>query len=211
MPPTRHDGSTVAPSALPLGQEPPSVGGAPAGPREAPSAPRVESEIPPGTAMVSMTVREALRDAMAEEMRADESVFVLGEEVAQYHGAYKVTQGLLEEFGPARVVDTPSGMIVHIPGSDFTDNRVLRSSSMDLWDVHKETFDYLYHREAPAFDIGDWDHRLADTGTRNLRGAGHEPRKAIGTVNTAEFFLTVAVSATFVWGDERPFRNTLRE
>jgi pyruvate dehydrogenase E1 component beta subunit len=107
MPPTRHDGSTVVPSALPLGEEPPSVGGAPARPQEAPSEPRAEAEIPPGTAMVSMTVREALRDAMAEEMRADESVFVLGEEVAQYHGAYKVTQGLLEEFGPARVVDTP--------------------------------------------------------------------------------------------------------
>ena len=54
-----------------------------------------------------MTVREALRDAMAEEMRADASVFVMGEEVAEYQGAYKVTQGLLEEFGPARVVDTP--------------------------------------------------------------------------------------------------------
>jgi allantoinase len=52
-----------------------------------------------------------------------------------------------------RVVDTPSGTIVHIPGSDFTDNRVLRSSSMDLWDVHTETFDYLYHREAPAFMV----------------------------------------------------------
>jgi allantoinase len=52
-----------------------------------------------------------------------------------------------------RVVDTASGPIVHIPGSDFTDNRVLRSSSMDLWDVHKETFDYLYHREAPAFMV----------------------------------------------------------
>jgi pyruvate dehydrogenase E1 component beta subunit len=57
--------------------------------------------------MVTMTVREALRDAMAEEMRADPSVFVMGEEVAQYQGAYKVTQGLLDEFGPMRVVDTP--------------------------------------------------------------------------------------------------------
>jgi pyruvate dehydrogenase E1 component beta subunit len=73
----------------------------------APREPRHEAEIPPGTAMVSMTVREALRDAMAEEMRADPSVFVMGEEVAQYQGAYKVTQGLLDEFGPARVVDTP--------------------------------------------------------------------------------------------------------
>ena len=54
-----------------------------------------------------MTVREALRDAMAEEMRADESVFLIGEEVAQYQGAYKVSQGILEEFGDKRVVDTP--------------------------------------------------------------------------------------------------------
>ncbi len=57
--------------------------------------------------MVEMTVREALRDAMAEEMRRDPEVFILGEEVAQYHGAYKVTQGLLEEFGPERVYDSP--------------------------------------------------------------------------------------------------------
>ncbi|MHB8885137.1 MAG: pyruvate dehydrogenase complex E1 component subunit beta [Methylovirgula sp.] len=63
--------------------------------------------VPAGTQMVSMTVREALRDAMAEEMRRDESVFVMGEEVAEYQGAYKVTQGLLEEFGVRRVVDTP--------------------------------------------------------------------------------------------------------
>jgi len=60
-----------------------------------------------GAAMAEMTVREALRDAMAEEMRRDERVFVMGEEVAQYQGAYKVTQGLLDEFGPTRVVDTP--------------------------------------------------------------------------------------------------------
>jgi pyruvate dehydrogenase E1 component beta subunit len=64
-------------------------------------------EVPEGTPLVSMTVREALRDAMAEEMRADERVFVLGEEVAEYQGAYKVTQGLLDEFGARRVVDTP--------------------------------------------------------------------------------------------------------
>ena len=56
---------------------------------------------------VKTTVREALRDAMAEEMRADDRVFVMGEEVAEYQGAYKVTQGLLEEFGPRRVIDTP--------------------------------------------------------------------------------------------------------
>ena len=63
--------------------------------------------IPEGTAMVKTTVREALRDAMAEEMRKDDRIFVMGEEVAEYQGAYKVTQGLLEEFGAQRVVDTP--------------------------------------------------------------------------------------------------------
>jgi pyruvate dehydrogenase E1 component beta subunit len=64
-------------------------------------------EVPEGTEMVTMTMREALRDAMAEEMRRDKDVFVMGEEVAEYQGAYKVTQGLLQEFGPQRVVDTP--------------------------------------------------------------------------------------------------------
>ncbi len=66
-----------------------------------------EPEVPEGTPLVSTTVREALRDAMAEEMRKDDRVFVMGEEVAQYQGAYKVTQGLLDEFGPRRVIDTP--------------------------------------------------------------------------------------------------------
>lgn len=76
-----------------------------------PAAPKVEAAsdpaIPAGTEMVTMTVREALRDAMAEEMRANPDVFVMGEEVAEYQGAYKVTQGLLQEFGPKRVIDTP--------------------------------------------------------------------------------------------------------
>ncbi|QRY69413.1 pyruvate dehydrogenase complex E1 component subunit beta [Ensifer sp. PDNC004] len=63
--------------------------------------------IPAGTEMVTMTVREALRDAMAEEMRASDDVFVMGEEVAEYQGAYKITQGLLQEFGARRVIDTP--------------------------------------------------------------------------------------------------------
>ena len=62
---------------------------------------------PEGTAMVTKTVREALRDAMAEEMRRDDSVFLMGEEVAEYQGAYKISQGLLDEFGPKRVIDTP--------------------------------------------------------------------------------------------------------
>ncbi|MCT7375368.1 pyruvate dehydrogenase complex E1 component subunit beta [Chelativorans salis] len=66
-----------------------------------------DPDIPEGTEMVPTTVREALRDAMAEEMRRDEDVFVMGEEVAEYQGAYKVTQGLLQEFGDKRVVDTP--------------------------------------------------------------------------------------------------------
>jgi pyruvate dehydrogenase E1 component beta subunit len=66
-----------------------------------------DPDVPEGTEMVTMTVREALRDAMAEEMRRDEAVFVMGEEVAEYQGAYKITQGLLQEFGARRVVDTP--------------------------------------------------------------------------------------------------------
>jgi len=66
-----------------------------------------EPEVPEGTELVSMTMREALRDAMAEEMRRDPDVFVMGEEVAEYQGAYKVTQGLLDEFGARRVIDTP--------------------------------------------------------------------------------------------------------
>ncbi len=75
---------------------------------DAPShAPDDDPDIPAGTQMVSTSVREALRDAMAEEMRRDERVFVMGEEVAQYQGAYKVTQGLLDEFGAKRVIDTP--------------------------------------------------------------------------------------------------------
>jgi len=66
-----------------------------------------DPSVPEGTSMTSLSVREALRDAMAEEMRKDDTVFVMGEEVAEYQGAYKVTQGLLEEFGAKRVIDTP--------------------------------------------------------------------------------------------------------
>jgi pyruvate dehydrogenase E1 component beta subunit len=79
--------------------------------KKAPSAPQVvaepDPEVPAGTEMVTMTIREALRDAMAEEMRRDPDVFIMGEEVAEYQGAYKVTQGLLQEFGARRVIDTP--------------------------------------------------------------------------------------------------------
>ncbi len=75
----------------------------------APAAPEVDEspDYPEGTEVVSQTVREALRDAMAEEMRGNEDVFVMGEEVAEYEGAYKITQGLLDEFGAKRVIDTP--------------------------------------------------------------------------------------------------------
>ena len=66
-----------------------------------------DSEIPAGTEMVTMTVREALREAMSEEMRRDPDVFLMGEEVGQYQGAYKISQGMLDEFGPKRVIDTP--------------------------------------------------------------------------------------------------------
>ena len=76
-----------------------------------PAAPKAtiaaDPDVPEGTEMVSITVREALRDAMAEEMRRDPDVFIMGEEVAEYQGAYKITQGLLQEFGDRRVVDTP--------------------------------------------------------------------------------------------------------
>ncbi|PWB80859.1 MAG: pyruvate dehydrogenase complex E1 component subunit beta [Methylocystaceae bacterium] len=78
-----------------------------AAPVSAAPAPVVAPEIPADATFIPMTMREALRDAMAEEMRRDPNVFVIGEEVAEYQGAYKVTQGLLQEFGARRVVDTP--------------------------------------------------------------------------------------------------------
>jgi pyruvate dehydrogenase E1 component beta subunit len=80
-----------------------------AAPALVPAVPTIAADpaIPVGTEFVTITVREALRDAMAEEMRRDETVFLMGEEVAEYQGAYKVSQGLLEEFGSRRVIDTP--------------------------------------------------------------------------------------------------------
>ena len=89
----------AAPAASPVAAVPAAV---------APVAASVsDPAIPAGTEMVTMTVREALREAMSEEMRRDDSVFVMGEEVAEYQGAYKITQGMLAEFGPRRVIDTP--------------------------------------------------------------------------------------------------------
>ncbi len=88
----RGEGNSAKPAAEPL---------------KAKAAPAHDAALPEGTTFISTTVREALRDAMAEEMRRDPRVFVMGEEVAEYQGAYKVTQGLLAEFGPKRVIDTP--------------------------------------------------------------------------------------------------------
>ncbi|CCV13609.1 pyruvate dehydrogenase complex E1 component subunit beta [Mesorhizobium sp. STM 4661] len=113
------DGEDIDKAGEGIGEEPPEAETAAPAPVAAKSeaaapvaaAPKTEiaadPDIPAGTEMVSTTVREALRDAMAEEMRRDGDVFVMGEEVAEYQGAYKITQGLLQEFGPRRVVDTP--------------------------------------------------------------------------------------------------------
>ncbi|NIX77455.1 pyruvate dehydrogenase complex E1 component subunit beta [Microvirga terricola] len=109
--------SAVASAKMPDLVAPPAAAPAPVSapaPATVPAAPAAPAavydaglEVPAGTEMVNMTVREALRDAMAEEMRRDGDVFVMGEEVAEYQGAYKVTQGLLQEFGARRVIDTP--------------------------------------------------------------------------------------------------------
>jgi pyruvate dehydrogenase E1 component beta subunit len=93
-----------APPAAAKAEVPAAPAAAPAAP---PAAAAPDPEIPAGTEMVTMTIRDALRDAMAEEMRRDGDVFIMGEEVAEYQGAYKVTQGLLQEFGARRVIDTP--------------------------------------------------------------------------------------------------------
>ena len=101
----------VQASAAPAAAEAPAAAPVEEAAAPAPAAPKVsapvEPDYPEGTEMVSTTVREALRDAMAEEMRADDSVFLMGEEVAEYQGAYKISQGLLDEFGAKRVIDTP--------------------------------------------------------------------------------------------------------
>ncbi|KSV77672.1 pyruvate dehydrogenase subunit beta [Sinorhizobium sp. Sb3] len=109
-----QDGEAAGDIAAPKAEAPKAAATeAPAASAPAPVAaqPKVEvaadPAIPAGTEMVTMTVREALRDAMAEEMRLSDDVFVMGEEVAEYQGAYKITQGLLQEFGSRRVIDTP--------------------------------------------------------------------------------------------------------
>lgn len=101
--------SAPAPAPKAAAAEAPKAEAAPAA-AAAPAAPKVElrdPEIPADAKMVKTTVRDALRDAMAEEMRRDDRVFLIGEEVAQYQGAYKVSRDLLQEFGEGRVIDTP--------------------------------------------------------------------------------------------------------
>jgi len=103
-------------AAAPAAPAPPAEAKAeapqPKGDEKAPAAPAAavaepDPEVPAGTEMITQTIRDALRDAMAEEMRRDPDVFLMGEEVAEYQGAYKVSQGLLQEFGARRVIDTP--------------------------------------------------------------------------------------------------------
>jgi pyruvate dehydrogenase E1 component beta subunit len=114
QPAQQQKGAESAPPAAPSGADgsPAEEAQTPAEPQSAVAAPpqpaaEPEPDVPAGTEMVTMTMREALRDAMAEEMRRDGDVFIMGEEVAEYQGAYKVTQGLLQEFGAKRVIDTP--------------------------------------------------------------------------------------------------------
>src|SRR6478752_2178914 len=95
----------IAESRSPVGEGTPMIAAPAAVPVAAVAEP--DPEVPAGTEMITQTIREALRDAMAEEMRRDADVFIMGEEVAEYQGAYKVTQGLLQEFGARRVIDTP--------------------------------------------------------------------------------------------------------
>ena len=97
---------SAAPSA-PSQAEAPAPAAAPAKAATAALAPNTAPDWPEGTTLKQQTVREALRDAMAEEMRQDQNVFLMGEEVGEYQGAYKISQGLLDEFGEKRVIDTP--------------------------------------------------------------------------------------------------------
>src|ERR1700748_2532197 len=109
-PPKQEKAVASAPPAAETKSSPSPKDETPA-PQPPPPAPKAavepDPEVPAGTEMVTMTIREALRDAMAEEMRRDPDVFIMGEEVAEYQGAYKVSQGLLQEFGAQRVIDTP--------------------------------------------------------------------------------------------------------
>ena len=102
------DAASPAPAATPAASAAQPAASAPAASAQAPVAVQVvEPDLPAGTTFKSLTVREAIREAMSEEMRSDETVYLMGEEVAEYQGAYKISQGMLDEFGPKRVIDTP--------------------------------------------------------------------------------------------------------
>ena len=101
------NGEAAAPAAKASAPVGAPVAPTPTAPVAIPAVAARDTELPAGTRMITTTVREALRDAMAEEMRRDPDVFLMGEEVAQYQGAYKISQGLLDEFGDKRVIDTP--------------------------------------------------------------------------------------------------------
>lgn len=127
---------------------PPAPAQAPAAQAAAPAAPAPAEEVYEGKTR-QMTVREALRDAMAEEMRRDENVFLMGEEVAQYQGAYKVSQGLLDEFGPKRVVDTPiteSGFAGLGVGAAFAGLRPI--VEFMTWNFSMQAIDHLVNSAA---------------------------------------------------------------
>ena len=102
-------GAAAAPATAPAEAKAPAASAPAAAKSAAPQVQAIEQtpDWPEGTPMKTQTVREALRDAMAEEMRRDETVFLMGEEVAEYQGAYKISQGLLDDFGSKRVIDTP--------------------------------------------------------------------------------------------------------
>ena len=134
----------VAPAAAPQAQTK-----APAEARAPAAAYNSSGEIPAGTEMVKMTMREALRDAMAEEMRRDGNVFIIGEEVAEYQGAYKVTQGLLAEFGARRVIDTPiteHGFAGLATGAAFTGLRPI--VEFMTWNFAMQAIDHIINSAA---------------------------------------------------------------
>ncbi|HFA59411.1 MAG TPA: pyruvate dehydrogenase complex E1 component subunit beta, partial [Rhodospirillales bacterium] len=132
------------PAAAPETIAAPAVASAPSS-----AAPPAEPEIPPGTEMVRQTVREALRDAMAEEMRRDPDVFLMGEEVGHYQGAYKVSQGLLDEFGERRVIDTPiteSGFTGLAVGAAFAGLRPI--VEFMTWNFAMQAIDHIINSAA---------------------------------------------------------------
>src|SRR5258708_3982898 len=145
-----------APSAAPAKKAKKADAPAEAKPTEAKAeshAPKVEvaadPEVPTGTEMVMTTVRDALRDAMAEEMRRDELVFLMGEEVAEYQGAYKISQGLLEEFSARRAIDTPiteHGFTGHGVGAAF--DRLRPIVEFMTWNFAMQAMDQIINSAA---------------------------------------------------------------